>query len=92
MLGELYFGAAKSARSQDNRERVDLFASNNPVLDCNTETARLYGIIKHQLRLQGRPIPDNDVWIAAIAIQHDLILATRDGHFSEVADLHVEKW
>jgi tRNA(fMet)-specific endonuclease VapC len=40
----------------------------------------------------GRPIPENDIWIAASAMEHGLILATRDGHFNEVNDLIVEIW
>lgn len=92
VLGELYFGAAKSARSAANTERIDLFTSKNPILNCTLETARLYGRIKHELRLKGRPIPDNDAWIAAVALQHDLVLATGDSHFNQVANLRVEKW
>jgi len=40
----------------------------------------------------GRPIPDNDLWIAAVALQHRLILVTRDGHFSNINGLIVEFW
>jgi len=44
------------------------------------------------LRKKGRPIPENDIWIAAIAFQHDLTLVSRDEHFEEVEDLKLEKW
>src|ERR687883_166901 len=84
VLGELYYGAQKSTRSASNVTRVDEFAANNSVLVCDTETARQYGEIKSELRMKGRPIPENDIWIAAIAKQYQLTLVTRDGHFDNV--------
>lgn len=44
------------------------------------------------LKRKGKPIPENDVWIAACALQHDLILVTRDGHFEYVEGLRFESW
>ncbi|MXZ01781.1 type II toxin-antitoxin system VapC family toxin [Candidatus Poribacteria bacterium] len=49
-------------------------------------------MIKERLRRRGRPIPNNDIWIAAIALQHDLVLVTRDAHFDEVESLQTERW
>jgi len=92
VLGELYYGAQKSARVAANVARVDEFASNNAVLSCDVETARRYGETKSELRAKGRPIPENDVWIAAIAKQHQLTLVTRDGHFNNVDGLLIEAW
>ncbi len=91
-LGELYFGAGKSGRPQANRARVDEFARDNVVMGCDTDTARRYGEVKNALRLRGRPIPENGVWIAAVALQHGLTLITRDEHFNEVDGLVVEVW
>jgi len=91
-IGELYFGAWRSARTQDNLARVDDFATNNVVLACDTETARRYGEIKERLRARGRPIPENDIWMAAITLQHDLILVTRDAHFEAVEGLRLAAW
>jgi tRNA(fMet)-specific endonuclease VapC len=91
-IGELYFGARKSTRVQDNLARIDDFASNNVVLACDTETARRYGEMKERLRARGRPIPENDIWIAAIALQHALTLATRDAHFEAVEGLRLAAW
>jgi tRNA(fMet)-specific endonuclease VapC len=45
-----------------------------------------------RLRTIGRPIPENDLWIAALALQHHLTLATRDQHFQHVARLSLEAW
>jgi len=59
---------------------------------CQATTAQQYGDIKNQLRAKGRPIPENDIWIAAIAMQYQLTLVARDGHFHEVDGLQVEAW
>jgi tRNA(fMet)-specific endonuclease VapC len=91
-LGELCFGAHKSGHPKENLARIDEFASDNVVLGCDTETARRYGQVKNALRVKGRPIPENDVWIAAIALQHSLTLATRDAHLGEIESLSVAAW
>ena len=41
---------------------------------------------------KGRPIPENDIWIAALALQHTLVLVSRDAHFREVENLELEVW
>jgi tRNA(fMet)-specific endonuclease VapC len=92
VLGELYYGALKSARSAANLVRIEEFAASVGVLACDAVTARHYAQIKDRLRSKGRPIPENDIWIAAVALQHDLPLATRDDHFKAVDDLRVENW
>ncbi len=91
-LGELCFGARKSGRVQENLKRIDELAANTVVLECNTETARRYGEVKNALRVKGPPIPENDIWIASIALQHDLTLITRDVHFGEIENLQVAAW
>ncbi len=89
-LGELYFGARKSGRVETNLARIDEFALSCSILACDTDTAREYGVIKNTLRAKGRPIPENDIWIAAIARQCGLVLVTRDVHFDEIKDLAIE--
>jgi len=91
-LGELYFGSGKSGRPETNLARIDDLARDNVVLGCDTDTARRYGTVKNTLRLKGRPIPENDIWIAAVALQQSLTLITRDAHFNEVDGLTVEVW
>lgn len=91
-IGELCYGARKSARPKENLERIDEFVASNTTLTCDTETARRYGEIKNALRLKGRPIPENDIWIAATALQHDLILITRDTHFDVIDNLEARPW
>jgi tRNA(fMet)-specific endonuclease VapC len=92
VLGELYYGAQKSARSEANVQRVTEFAAQSAVLVCDTETAQHYGQTKDRLRAKGRPLPENDIWIAALAMQHGLTLVSRDAHFQEVEGLSVVAW
>ncbi|HAZ45708.1 MAG TPA: VapC toxin family PIN domain ribonuclease [Cyanobacteria bacterium UBA11369] len=92
IVGELYYGAFKSGRVTSNIERVEVLVQRIPVLDCDRNTAKVYGQIKHQLRQKGRPLPENDIWIAAIAQQYDLTLVSRDRHFQEIENLKLEIW
>jgi tRNA(fMet)-specific endonuclease VapC len=55
-------------------------------------TAERYGDLKAELARLGKPVPDNDLWIAAIARQYDLPLATRDTHFTHVPGLQTAAW
>lgn len=92
VIGELCYGARKSGRVGKNLARVDELIANSTILGCDAETARQYGEVKNKLRLKGRPLPENDVWIAALALRHDLILVTRDAHFQEVESLQTVAW
>ena len=92
VLGELYYGARKSAHAAANLARIEQFAASVQVLTCDASTAQIYGKIRDQLKSRGRPIPENDIWIAAVALQHELPLATRDDHFNEVDGLRIENW
>jgi tRNA(fMet)-specific endonuclease VapC len=92
VVGELLFGAEKSGRPEANRARVLGLVELCPLVAQDFETARRYAALKAALHRRGRPLPENDLWIAASALQHDLILATRDGHFESVEDLRVEAW
>lgn len=91
-IGELFFGAYKSARSETNRETVRTFAAGRAVLSVDTHTGDFYGLIKQALRAKGRPIPENDIWIAAHALQYDCTLVTDDAHFTEIDGLRTQKW
>jgi tRNA(fMet)-specific endonuclease VapC len=73
--------------------RINDLAASSVVLVCGTETTRQYGEIKNRLRQKGHPIPENDIWIAAIAMQNDLTLVARDAHFEKKVDgLEIEAW
>lgn len=91
-IGELYFGAYKSTKVEDNRKAVAAFITGRTVLQIDADTSDIYGQIKQALRAKGRPIPENDIWIAALAIQYDLTLLTLDAHFSEIDNLTTQTW
>ena len=91
-IGELAFGAAKSVRLTENLRAIDSFVDLYRVLPCDVEIAKVYGLVKGDLRRRGKPIPENDIWIAATAIRWDLVLVTRDAHFQYVADLKLDDW
>ena len=91
-LGELLFGAYKSQAVRKNTLRIRKLAERVTGLVCDESTANEFGLIKNALRAKGRPIPENDVWIAAQARQHRLTLVTRDNHFNAVDGLQIERW
>ena len=91
-VGELCYGAKKSARSTENLERIKDFVANITVLGCDLETAYCYGEVKNKLRLKGRPLPENDIWIAAISLQYNLTLVTRDAHFQLLESEQTVTW
>jgi tRNA(fMet)-specific endonuclease VapC len=91
-IGKLYFGAYKSLKVDENLARIDEFALYNTVLPCDTDIAKKYGEIKSSLKEKGQPIPENDIWIAAIAQQYALTLVTKDPHFEAIENLNIENW
>ncbi len=92
VIGELYYGALKSGRPRENMARVTEFAQASAILVCDAETGRWYGIIKDLLRQKNALLPENDVWIAALALQYGLTLVTRDPQFGEITNLRNERW
>jgi tRNA(fMet)-specific endonuclease VapC len=90
--GELTYGAYSSARVRQNLDRLNEFASVCNILLVDEDTVQEYGRIKTELRFAGKPIPDNDIWIAAIARQHDLQLLSDDHHFQHVERLQIKSW
>lgn len=92
VVGELYYGAYASTRIENNLQRIEALLEDFSVLTSDEETARQYGLVRAGLKRKGRPIPENDVWIAALALQYNLTLVTRDKHFAEVDGLTIESW
>lgn len=89
VLAELYAGFAGGNRNSRNREELESFLRSPRVIICNhdTSTAEFYANIIFSLRRKGRPIPTNDVWIAATAMKMGLALYTFDTHFAEIGGL-----
>lgn len=91
-LGELYKGVLTSSRPEHNRRLVDDFLLIAALLHPDSSTAEAYSQIAVQLKRKGRPIPENDIWIAAVALECDMPLATRDDHFGEVEGIELIRW
>jgi tRNA(fMet)-specific endonuclease VapC len=92
VLGELYYGARHSSRVAENLALIEDFRAASAVLVCDATTAGYYGEVKAELKQAGTPIPENDIWIAAIARQHNLTVVSRDHHFARVKELGNETW
>lgn len=86
VLGELYSGFRAGSRWVENTEQLAQFVSKPSVrvVDITAQTALRYAEVDVYLRERGRPIPRNDVWIAAAALEHGLHLLTLDIHFREI--------
>jgi tRNA(fMet)-specific endonuclease VapC len=91
-LGELYLGAENSDRKQHHLQQINMLLKLVQVLNTSEQTAEVYGSIKTHLKRQGKPIPENDIWIAALAKEHNLPVVTRDNHFKHIPDLKIIEW
>lgn len=87
--GELLFGAKNSQQRSTNLDKFRNFIKNCEVLDINYLIAEEYSDIRLKLKQKGKPIPENDIWIAAICIVNGLPLLTSDKHFLEIENLEV---
>ncbi len=88
-IAELLTGFKNSAREKENLEELDRFLYSPRVLvyDIDIETSEFYAKIYDELKRSGDPIPTNDLWIAALALQHGTKLFTLDKHFRKVQGL-----
>lgn len=93
VLGELLAGFRAGSRESANREELGRFLASPRVsrASVDEETAERYAEILLHLRKQGTPIPTNDVWIAAVSMQHGLVLHTTDPHFDRVPQVMVRR-
>ena len=89
VLGELLAGFAVGKREALNRQELNRFLGSKRVklLAVDDGTAEYYAMIYRNLRQKGHPIPTNDMWIAATALQHGFAVFTYDGHFQYVDGL-----
>ncbi|MGB0929354.1 MAG: type II toxin-antitoxin system VapC family toxin [Chitinophagales bacterium] len=92
VIGELYYGTFQSSNPAMYLLKIRELEKYTFVLDCDRETGVVYGEIKTALKKVSKQIPDNDIWIAALAKQHNLTLVTRDKHLTFVEDIDLEKW
>ncbi|HWB60018.1 MAG TPA: PIN domain-containing protein [Chthoniobacteraceae bacterium] len=92
VLGEYRFGLLHSRERKKRESGLAAFISASEVLEIDAETVQPYAEIRSELKTSGKPMPSNDVWIAALARQYDLPVATRDAHFSHVSGLRRLAW
>jgi len=88
-LAELRAGFLAGTAGRPNERILALFL-NRPrvrILWPDEQSTHHYARLFLQLRKQGTPIPTNDIWIAALAVQHDLVLVSRDAHFDRLQQL-----
>ena len=89
VIAELITGFSLGGREKKNREELEAFldAPRVEILPHELETAEFYALIVKKLKMKGKPIPTNDIWIAANALKHGLALYSFDGHFQEIDGL-----
>ncbi len=89
VTGELLSGFKLGSKETQNRVELETFLDNPRVatVTIDNETAEFYSEVYRSLRAKGRPIPTNDMWIAASAMQHGLAVCTMDRHFSGIEGL-----
>jgi tRNA(fMet)-specific endonuclease VapC len=92
VCGELIFGASISGNPTKNMKQVTEFIARSKIDIQNISVAESYAEIRKHLKEKGRPIPENDIWIAATALAYGLKLITRDQHFANIDFLNVEFW
>ena len=92
VLGEFLYGIAGSRFRSAYDEWLRMNLPRFELLPVGVETATHYARLRVGLRQSGQPIPANDAWIAALALEHDLPVLTRDRHFGSVAGLRLRLW
>ncbi|MGH2830407.1 MAG: type II toxin-antitoxin system VapC family toxin [Actinomycetota bacterium] len=91
-LGEYLYGIRNSARRPENQAWLNQIVRALRIAPVTVETAGAYASVRSMLNRKGRPIPANDMWIAALALQHRLPLLSRDSHFDNVDGLTRVGW
>jgi tRNA(fMet)-specific endonuclease VapC len=92
VAGEFAFGIAQSRHREAYERSLQRMPDRCTVLDIGIETARHYSAIRLELKSAGKPIPANDVWIAALSRQHSIPVMSRDSHFDFVGGLRRRTW
>lgn len=90
-LGELLFGAELSSRKEHNAAIYTEFCQELEEIKVDGAVVPFYAKIKAQLKSDGHPIPENDIWIAACAMARNLTVVTSDAHFSFINGIKLQK-
>ena len=92
VLGEYRFGIAQSRNLEHYEHWLSEYLPGFRILDIDEQTAAHYAQVRVELKKVGKPIPSNDVWIAALCRQHSLPILSRDGHFDAVSGVARLTW
>ena len=91
-LGEYRFGLVQSTQKDTLSRLLDNWITQWAVLPVGEQTTTYYASIRSRLREKGKPIPENDIWIAALAMQYGLAIASKDKHFDHVSGVTRHSW
>ena len=92
VVAELRYGAYHAGPMSKQLLKVNDFVSRFSILHPDDATSDFFGQIKADLRIAGQMIPDHDIWISSLAVQHKLTIVTRDAHFIRIDGLRLERW
>lgn len=92
VIGEYRYGLLGSRHRSHLEKLLETLIRESFVLSVEEATAEAYSHVRDDLRRKGRPIPENDIWIAALARQHQQPVVSRDDHFDSVPDLRRVAW
>jgi tRNA(fMet)-specific endonuclease VapC len=92
VLGELRYGALNSSRPEQNEQIIKKLLENSVLMNVDEAVAVRYARVRSDLKKKGNPIPENDIWIAAICLENEITLISSDGHFENINGLEVIKW
>ena len=92
VIGEYRFGLFRSKLRKSIEPLLKTLIRESDVLPVDERTAEVYAQLREDLRDRGRPIPENDMWIAALALQHEVPVISRDDHFDEVRQIVRVAW
>lgn len=92
VVGEYRFGLQRSRHRKQLAAMLDELVAESDLLVVDDHTTLHYAHAREALRAKGRPLPENDVWVAALCRQHERTLVSRDGDFQHVASLTSLRW
>ena len=87
VTGELIFGALNSKHAEQNLARHKKLIQKSRILTITETTANTYAKTRLSLKKKGKPIPENDLWIASLCIEHKIPLLSNDAHFEDIEHL-----
>ncbi len=92
VIGEYRYGLQSSREREERELRFRGFCRTCHLLSVDEKTAGFYALVRHRLRIAGTPIPENDIWIAALSLQHSQQIMSNDRHFDSVQGVTRVGW